>query len=51
MRSGRMTCCADSYDAIVREFLALDYNVIEADKAASVNLFPNDWERIKEILR
>jgi len=42
---------ANSYDAVVREFLALDYNVIEADKAASVNLFANDWERIKEILR
>jgi len=42
---------ADQYDAIVKEFLALDYDVIEADKAASVNLFRNDWERIKEILR
>lgn len=42
---------ADNYEAIVREFLALDYSIIETDKAACVNLFPNDWERIKEILR
>ncbi len=42
---------SDSYDAILKEFLALDYAVIEADKAAFVNRFPNDWERIKEILR
>lgn len=42
---------ADRYDAIVGEFLALDYAAIEADKAGFLNRFPNDWERIKEILR
>lgn len=42
---------ADHYDAIVKEFLALGYGALEADKAAFVNLFPNDWERVKEILR
>ena len=41
----------DHYDAIVAEFLALDYGALEADKAAFVNLFPNDWERIIGILR
>lgn len=42
---------SDNYDAIVNEFLALDYAAVEADKAAFVNQFSNDWERIKEILR
>jgi hypothetical protein len=42
---------ADNYDAIVKEFLGLDFSVIESDTAAFVNAFPNDWERIKGILR
>ena len=41
----------ESYDAIVKEFLALDYSALESDKAKVLNVFPNDWERIKEILR
>jgi tetratricopeptide (TPR) repeat protein len=42
---------ADNYDAIVQEFLALDHGTLESDRAKSLNVFPNDWERIKEILR
>ena len=42
---------SENYDAIVQEFLALDYGVLEPDKAKVLNVFPNDWERIKEILR
>jgi len=42
---------ADNYDAIAREFQAPDYGALDADRAAFFNLFPNDWERIKEILR
>jgi hypothetical protein len=42
---------AENHDAIVKEFLALDYSALEPDKAQSLNVFPNDWERIKEILR
>jgi len=38
-------------EAIVREFLALDYSVLDADKAGMLALFPNDWEKIKEILQ
>jgi tetratricopeptide (TPR) repeat protein len=39
------------YDAIVQEFLALDYAVLDADKAGSLSLFPNDWEKIKALLQ
>ena len=42
---------AENYDAIAKEFLALDYSALEPDKAKFLNVFPNDWERIKEILR
>ena len=41
----------DNYDAIVRECLALDYRVVDADRAAFFNLFPNDWERVKGLLQ
>jgi methyltransferase family protein len=41
----------ERYEAIVSEFSAMDYGAIESDRAAVLNLFPNDWERIKEILR
>lgn len=39
------------YEEIVREHLALDYSVLDADKDAKLALFPNDWERIKTILQ
>ncbi|HEV8097177.1 MAG TPA: class I SAM-dependent methyltransferase [Burkholderiales bacterium] len=42
---------AENYDAIVKEFRALDYSTPESDKTKFLNVFPNDWERIKEILR
>jgi len=38
-------------EEIVREFLALDYSVLDADKAGMLALYPNDWEQIKTILR
>jgi len=41
----------ENYDAIAKEFLALDYGVVEADRPAFFNLAPNDWERIKQILQ
>jgi tetratricopeptide (TPR) repeat protein len=44
------TVLSDNYDAIVAEFLALDYSVLEADPAGLLNLFPNDWERIVALL-
>jgi hypothetical protein len=41
---------AERYEEIVREYLALDYSVLDADKAGMLALFPNDWERIKALL-
>jgi hypothetical protein len=38
-------------EEIGREFLALDYSVLDADKAGMLALFPNDWEKIKAILQ
>ena len=43
------TVLADAYDAIVAEFMAVDYQVLDADKAGMLNLFPNDWDRIKTL--
>ncbi len=40
-----------NYDAIVGEFLALDYSVLDADKPGMLALYPNDWEKVKAILQ
>jgi tetratricopeptide (TPR) repeat protein len=40
------TVLFEHYDAIVAEFAALDYSVLDADKPGMLNLFPNDAERI-----
>ncbi len=32
------------------EFLALDYDFLDKDRAAALNLFPNDWDRIRALL-
>lgn len=41
----------ENYDAIVREHMALDYSVLDADKPGMLALYPNEWEKIEEILR
>jgi len=41
----------ENFDEIVREFLALDYSVLDVDKAGKLALYPNDWEKIKAILQ
>jgi tetratricopeptide (TPR) repeat protein len=41
----------ERFDEIVREFLALDYSALDADKAGKLALYPNDWERIKAVLQ
>lgn len=41
----------ERFAEIEREMLALDYSVLGADKAGMLAAFPNDWERIKSILR
>lgn len=41
---------AGRLDAIVAEYLALDYSALERDKAAALNLIPNDWAQIRALL-
>lgn len=41
---------SERYDAIVAEMLALDYSMLEPDKPGVLNRFPNEWERVAELL-
>ena len=40
-----------NYEEIVGEYLAVDYSVLDADKAGLLALYPNDWEKVKAILQ
>jgi hypothetical protein len=42
---------AENYDAIVKEFPRARLHALEPTRTMFLNVFPNDWERIKEILR
>ena len=42
---------AGNLDALVAEFMALDYGALENDKAATLNLMPNDWGNVEAFLR
>src|SRR5215831_30202 len=44
------TVLEEKYADIVREHLALDYSVLDADKPGLLALHPNDWERVKSLL-
>ena len=44
------TVLEQRYDAIVAEFMALDYSVLDQDKAGLLNLFPNDVSKVLELL-
>lgn len=46
----RSRVLAERMDAIVAEFLAVDYGVLDADKPGMLNLVPNDAARIGELL-
>jgi hypothetical protein len=35
---------------LCEEFLALDYRFLDGDRAGRLNLFPNDWDRVRELL-
>jgi hypothetical protein len=37
---------ADRHDAIVEEFMAVDYGALDPDKPGLLNLYPNDSERV-----
>jgi hypothetical protein len=41
---------AERMEQIVPEFLALDYSVLDVDKAGMLSLAPNDWTGIKALL-
>src|SRR6266568_7242310 len=36
---------------VEREFLALDYSVLDPDKPGMLALYPNDWEKVKAIIQ
>lgn len=40
----------ERHDQLCQEYLSLDYAEIEHDMAGKLNLFPNDWERIRPLL-
>jgi tetratricopeptide (TPR) repeat protein len=40
----------ERYDRLYEEFLSLDYSYLDEDKAGKLNLFPNEWEKIRALL-
>jgi len=40
----------ERHDQLCREFLALDYSWLEDDMAGKLNLFPNDWTKVRALL-
>jgi hypothetical protein len=44
------TYLRDHLDALVEEYLALDFGVLARNKAEQLALFPNDWPRIRALL-
>lgn len=40
---------ADNMERLVAEFMALDYAYLETDRARKLNLYPNDWEKVRSI--
>jgi len=46
----RSTLLRERHDELCREFLAVDYAAIEDDMPGKLNLFPNDWARIRTLL-
>jgi tetratricopeptide (TPR) repeat protein len=41
----------EQHDSLCREFLAVDYAFLEHDMPGKLNLFPNDWEKVRPLLR
>jgi hypothetical protein len=44
------TFIRDNLPRLVDEFMALDFSYLEKDRAKKLNLFPNDWEKIRALL-
>jgi hypothetical protein len=41
---------AQNFERLRDEYMALDYAYLEKDRAGKLNLFPNDWERIRPLV-
>ena len=41
---------ADNLEQLCEEFMRLDYGLLNKDRAGKLNLFPNDWNRIRALL-
>jgi hypothetical protein len=41
---------AEHHERLCAELMALDYSYLETDRAGKLNLFPNDWEKIRPLL-
>ena len=41
---------ADNLQRLIDEFSALDYGYLDKGRGKKLNLFPNDWERIRSLL-
>jgi hypothetical protein len=46
----RSKVLSDRYEDIVREYLAMDYSVLDADKPGMLALYPNDWGKLQALL-
>jgi hypothetical protein len=40
----------DNLEQLYEEFMRLDYGLLNKDRAGKLNLFPNDWTRIRALL-
>lgn len=40
----------ENYQRLCEEFLALDYGFLEKDRGAELNLFPNEWDKIRTLV-
>ena len=41
---------ADNLKRLTDEFMALDYSYLDKDRGGKLNLFPNDWEKVRALL-
>ena len=46
----RSTRLRDRLDALIEEYLALDYGVLDGRKAEALALLPNDWGQVRALL-
>ncbi len=44
------TFLRDNHDSLCKEFMALEYSYLAGDKPGKLNLFPNDWSAIEQLI-